>query len=518
MPPKKKRSVKNQPAATTNGPIPSTGTPPKTKTKTKHAREDDHAGKQDTKRTKASSTVKKEKGKTTKPKHPQLPIINHPPTAVLTVIVFGNGEAGELGLGPDETETLRPRVNDFLDPRDPSKFHIVQLDCGGMHTVALTIDNQILTWGVNDKGALGRDTAWVGALRDIDDDASDASGDLNPCESTPTQIPEDSFPPGTIFTQVAAGDSCSFALTNTGLVYGWGTFRNAEGKDQFSLDSNGTVIELELKPVLIAGLNNIIQITCGANHALALDAAGDIWAYGAGEQNQLGRRLLGRRRLECLVPTRVGVCRRDAKFIGSGEYHSFAIDNKDNVWAWGLNSFGEAGYAKAAGSDSVVLPYPMKVRDLCGANVVSIDGGAHHSTAVTTDGQCFAWGRMDCGQLGIDFTSDQLDDSSIIRYDDRGKPRICLRPTVIPHIGKVVHASCGSDHTIFITQDGKAYTTGFGSSGQLGTGSDDDVQVARRIGGKATKERILTWAGAGGQFSVVAGPAQTQTNKRIKLT
>jgi regulator of chromosome condensation len=33
------------------------------------------------------------------------------------------------------------------------------------------------------------------------------------------------FPEGTVFTQLAAGDSMTFALTDEGLVYGWGTFR-----------------------------------------------------------------------------------------------------------------------------------------------------------------------------------------------------------------------------------------------------------------------------------------------------
>jgi hypothetical protein len=32
-------------------------------------------------------------------------------------------------------------------------------------------------------------------------------------------------PPDTIFTQVAAADNATFALTNTGRVYGWGAFR-----------------------------------------------------------------------------------------------------------------------------------------------------------------------------------------------------------------------------------------------------------------------------------------------------
>jgi regulator of chromosome condensation len=30
---------------------------------------------------------------------------------------------------------------------------------------------------------------------------------------------------GTVFAQLAAGDNSTFALTEDGLVYGWGTFR-----------------------------------------------------------------------------------------------------------------------------------------------------------------------------------------------------------------------------------------------------------------------------------------------------
>lgn len=152
----------------------------------------------------------------------KLAIINNAPTAKLTVLVFGGGEMGELGLGPKKNEALRPTRNPHL-----SAFDVVQVACGGMHTVALTSDNKIITWGVNDENALGRDTQWDGKLRDMDaaseDDEDDE--DMNPLESTPMQIPSDCFPPHIRFVQVAAGDSCSFALTDTGQVYGWGTFR-----------------------------------------------------------------------------------------------------------------------------------------------------------------------------------------------------------------------------------------------------------------------------------------------------
>ena len=96
-----------------------------------------------------------------------------------------------------------------------------------MHVAALTHDGKILTWGVNDQGALGRDTTHDGNMRDIDDDESDIGEDsgINPRESTPTEIDMTGVPAGTVFTQVAAGDSVTFAVTDDGLVYGCGTFR-----------------------------------------------------------------------------------------------------------------------------------------------------------------------------------------------------------------------------------------------------------------------------------------------------
>ena len=151
--------------------------------------------------------------------------INDAPTKVLRVFVFGNGENGDLGLGPKRKSALHPRRNPFLDPDDSTKYHVVQVACGGMHTVALTRDHKIITWGVNDNGALGRDTSWDGGLRDVDMESDDEDDEeLNPSESTPHEIPSSSFPPRTKFVRVAAGDNCTLALTNTGLVYGWGTF------------------------------------------------------------------------------------------------------------------------------------------------------------------------------------------------------------------------------------------------------------------------------------------------------
>ena len=176
------------------------------------------------------------KSRVAKPRAPPAPkpkvVINQAPTTKLNVYVCGEGSSGELGLGSAKTsvDVKRPRLNPLLSS---DQVGVVQIAVGGMHCVALTHDNKILTWGVNDQGALGRNTAWEGGYKDIAENKSDSDSDsdseddtgLNPHESTPTAIPASSFPEGTIFVEVAAGDSSSFALTDDGQVYGWGTFR-----------------------------------------------------------------------------------------------------------------------------------------------------------------------------------------------------------------------------------------------------------------------------------------------------
>lgn len=142
------------------------------------------------------------------------------PATKLQVFVCGEGSSGELGLGPkNATDVKAPRPN-------PNLNGVVEVATGGMHGAALTADNKILTWGINDHETLARDTTWDGGVKDMDASSdSEDDADLNPKESTPAAVKAASFPPGTRFTQVAAGDSSTFVLTDEGQVYGWGTFR-----------------------------------------------------------------------------------------------------------------------------------------------------------------------------------------------------------------------------------------------------------------------------------------------------
>ena len=254
--------------------------PPKKATKRKAADEVEAAPPAKKTKTKAAAAPAAKKIKPLK----KGKVINEPPSQRLNVYVFGEGSSGELGLGTakNAVDVKRPRLNPNLAA---DTIGVVQAEAGGMHAIALTHDNKILTWGVNDQGALGRDTKWEGGLRDMDaadDDSDDEDNDngLNPRESMPGEVDwsQTELAPGTRFVSVVAGDSCSLALTDDGKVYGWGTFRGNDGIQGFTED-----IKIATHPILIEGLKNITSIKAGQNHCIALDTRGAVFAWGNGQ-------------------------------------------------------------------------------------------------------------------------------------------------------------------------------------------------------------------------------------------
>jgi regulator of chromosome condensation len=359
--------------------------------------------------------------------------INEVPKEVLDIFVFGEGTSGELGLGSKKydnkkpIDVKRPRINHNLAA---DKVGVVQIATGGMHVIALTRNNEILTWGVNDDCALGRDTTWSGGVRDIDnedsdDEDSDDTG-INPNESTPSKVDfTDIVLPGTRFVQVAATDSASFVLTEDGRVYGWGTFRGSDGIIGFSDE-----VRIQQVPIMIDGLKNITRLATGGNHVLALDVDGKVFTWGSGGQYQLGRKAITRGKNSGLKPEPCGkfTRRHHAVDIAAGSYHSFYIDNHDQVWAWGLNNYSQTGHNDDTGKDDAMVLVPRPVEALRGKKIVSIDGGAHHSVAATADGDLLTWGRVDGHQVG--HPADVYNEDNTV-FDEHGRPRILVEPTAV---------------------------------------------------------------------------------------
>ena len=258
---------------------------------------------------------------------------------------------------------------------------------------------------------------------------------------------------------------------------------------------------------------------------MALDNKGKIHTWGTPEQNQLGRRCVQRDiKDSALRPGGIAFKRGTViEKIACGSYHSFAIDKDGKVYAWGLNNFGELGIDHGAGESDAVVLEPTHIESLSNHKIIEIAGGEHHSLACTEDGKLITWGRIDGNQTGL--ARDKFTEENTI-FDEHQKPRILKLPTVVDgkitslqislhakannHLGlpSIVSVAAGTDNSFAITADGKAYSWGFSANYQTGQGTGDDIETPTHIDNTAVRGKKLVYAGAGGQYSILASIAE----------
>jgi len=383
------------------------------------------------------------------------------------VLALGQGDVGQLGLGEDILERKKPALVKGLDG-----LKIVQVECGGMHTVALTNDGKVYTWGCNDEGGLGRPTS-------SSDGEEFTAGLVEDMESVNVVM-------------VSAGDSHTMALSDKGTVFGWGTYRDASG--QVGLQADG----IKHKPVVILALQNdpVTKIASGNDHTVALTKNGNIFTWGCAEQGQLGRIMGcftsrgGRRGLQYILnPKQVRDRKKGLKFkdVFCGSYSTFAVAQDDSVYAWGLNNYGQLGTG-----DVETLYAPVKVESLAslGDKCIRIASGQHHTIVLDASGKVYAMGRAEYGRLGIG--------------DDAKETSIPVQVTALDssHIHEV---ACGEAVSFAVSSKGDLYSWGFGSCLQLGTGEDEDEFLPTKVQGKNLQSDLHEVLGvsAGGQHTAM---------------
>ncbi|ORX38289.1 hypothetical protein BD324DRAFT_599054 [Kockovaella imperatae] len=337
---------------------------------------------------------------------PSPPPISEPPRELF---VFGCGDMGQFGLGPDALEDIpRPRMqtwfqehaNDLSRAGRSGAGGLETVTAGGMHTLAVDENGRVYTWGINDNACLGRVT--VGVPDPKDPGKTIHNENLEAWPFVIEQLEKEGFRT----VSVAAGDSVSVAVSDTGDFRAWGSFRSDDGILGF--DGVPGHSRFQFTPIAIQAFQRnklqIIQAACGSNHVLALTSQGHVYVWGEGGQNQLGRRIMERRKLNGLEPERLAL--RNIVHVAAGQYHSFALDSNGIVWAWGLNTFHQTGLTPARGGDESMVMIPAQVDALLpenhgGSRVIQISGGEHHSLFLFDNGEVWACGRSDTCQTGL---------------------------------------------------------------------------------------------------------------------
>ena len=120
--------------------------------------------------------------------------------------------------------------------------------------------------------------------------------------------------------ELSAGSEFSLALRFDGTVYAWGYNRYGQLGHG---DGLGLIKRL---PIPVLGLDDIVGISAGYTHSLAVRSDGTVWSWGANEHGQLGDGTLVSRSTAVQVVGLTSIVAASA-----GTYHNLALDRDGTV-------------------------------------------------------------------------------------------------------------------------------------------------------------------------------------------
>ncbi|XP_072316882.1 regulator of chromosome condensation [Eucyclogobius newberryi] len=373
------------------------------------------------------------------------------------VLVLGQGDVGQLGMGEGIMERKKPALVTLPE-------QMVQVVAGGMHSVCLSRSGHVYTFGCNDEGALGRDSSEEGS------------------ESVPGKVELEHR-----VVQVSAGDSHSAALTEEGVVYVWGAFR----------DNNGVIGLLEpfktcTHPSKLLMTEPVIKIASGNDHLVMLTLDGNLYTSGCAEQGQLGRvpehfsNRGGRKGLSRLLePQMVKLKEKKIHFtdVFCGAYLTFAVSNEGYVYGFGLSNYHQLG---TKNTKMCYVPVKLTCFKNSTTSWVGFAGGQHHTVCLDAEGQVYSLGRTEYGRLGLGEGAEEKSE-----------------PTPVRGMEPVCSVACGASVSYAVTKEGGVYSWGMGTNMQLGTGEEDDAWSPVKMTGKQLENRAVLMVSSGGQHTAL---------------
>ena len=236
------------------------------------------------------------------------------------------------------------------------------------------MDNRVYSWGVGSNGELGLGKQTLHTT--------------SPCliESLRNYS----------ILKIAAGQGFSVFVAKNGMVFTCGSHQSnclahKENEDLFV-------------PKLVNSLlkENIFDVSCGANHVVAISSEGMASAWGNNEHGKLG---IAELRPLAIEPTKV-VVPDNVKFkkVFCGPEATALLDYMGNLWLCGSNRFNKLALNRSSlfGSrivQSAYAPQRARLPGQCKTNHVAF--GHHHTLFFMENGKIVAAGYNQNGQLGV---------------------------------------------------------------------------------------------------------------------
>lgn len=205
---------------------------------------------------------------------------------------------------------------------------------------------------------------------------------------------------------VSAGNNFSLALSNDGKVFAWGYDLGDGRLGAGTTFSSPRPLPNTVKKQDGTELTGIVSISAGYNFSLAIAADGSVWGWGdnsAGEMGQGNQSYTGVPfAVQIKGPGNIGLL-SDIVMVSAGGNHALALDKTGKVFAWGNASSGQLGDGsnRPAGNQSTLPRAVVSTDSLTQlSGIVSIAAGYISSTALQSDGTVLMWGGNFNGALG----------------------------------------------------------------------------------------------------------------------
>eukprot|EP00898_Chlorokybus_atmophyticus_P004937 jgi/Chlat1/5444/Chrsp36S05415 len=141
---------------------------------------------------------------------------------------------------------------------------------------------------------------------------------------------------------------------------------------------------------------------------------------------------------------------------GCNATHCIATDVDGNCYTWGRNSNGQLGHG-----DTKHHNVPSVVEALRGKRIVGAAGGKAFTVVITDTGDSYSFGNNKHGQLGLGDT----------------RKEVVTTPTK-NLVTNATFVACGAEFATWLSSSGACITAGLPQYGQLGHGSDHEVNTS----------------------------------------
>jgi alpha-tubulin suppressor-like RCC1 family protein len=404
-----------------------------------------------------------------------------------TVWAWGSNTSGQLGNGTTNDSGVPMQVAGLTG--------ITSIAAGKNHSLARRNDGAVFAWGDNTFGQLGDGTQ---------------TDRWSPVRLT-----------GFTASSVSANDNHSLAIRADGTLWGWG-----DGTS-LGLVSPG-IIQYVTAPAKLVSFTNVVQVSnqYGLNGILRAD--GTVWYLGSGLAGRYGGNLISDVETQFVLP-------KPAIGVAVGQDHVMVLLNDGTVQVMGGNSNSELGRPDLTSSDPFVAPDAGPGCTFATQKLLTtgqrIANGRTLTMIVRGDGTVWGAGSNDLGQMGIGLISNPVRTarqvpglSGMAGVSTRNKHVLAvgadgrvwswgsnslgqigdgtftnrLSPVLVPGLTGVKRVAAGGNHSLALKQDGTVWGWGSNGVGELGTGVPIPTLVPTQTIGLTNVVEIA----AGDQFSL----------------